>query len=50
MKIFVSQLTFFLRTATTRRNIRLLSRFLLALGLLVLIYSVLFHLLMVYEG
>ncbi len=50
MKIFVSQLTFFLRTATTRRNIRLLSRFLLALGFLVLIYSVLFHLLMVYEG
>lgn len=50
MKFFTSQLAFFLKTATTRRNIRLLLRFLLALIGLVTLYSVLFHVLMVYEG
>lgn len=50
MKFFTSQLTFFLKTATTRRNIRLLLRFLLALIGLVTLYSVVFHVLMVYEG
>ena len=50
MKFFTSQLAFFLKTTTTRRNIRLLFRFLVALALLVVIYSVLFHVLMVREG
>lgn len=50
MKFFTSQLAFFLKTATTRRNIRLLSRFVLVLIGLVILYSVLFHMLMVYEG
>jgi voltage-gated potassium channel len=50
MKFFTSQLTFFLKTATTRRNIRLLFRFLLVLIGLVTLYSVLFHVLMEYEG
>jgi len=50
MKFFTSQLAFFLKTTTTRRNIRLLFRFLLALTGLVIVYSVLFHVLMVYEG
>src|SRR5688500_16423548 len=50
MKFFTSQLAFFLRTATTRRNIRLLFRFLGVLIGLVIIYSVLFHVLMIYEG
>ena len=50
MKFFTSQLAFFLQTTTTRRNIRLLFRFLLALTALVIVYSVLFHVLMVYEG
>lgn len=50
MKFFTSQLTFFLGTAPTRRNIRLLFRFLLALTGLVALYSILFHLLMLYEG
>ena len=50
MKFFTSQLAFFLKRAPTRRNIRLLLRFLVALVALVVIYSVLFHVLMVYEG
>jgi voltage-gated potassium channel len=50
MKFFTSQLAFFLKTATTRRNIRLLFRFLLVLIGLVTLYSVLFHVLMIYEG
>lgn len=50
MKFFTSQLAFFLKTTTTRRNIRLLFRFLLVLISLVVLYSVLFHVLMVYEG
>ena len=50
MKFFTSQLAFFLKTATTRRNIRLLFRFLLVLIGLVTLYSVLFHVLMEYEG
>jgi len=50
MKFFTSQLAFFLKTAPTRRNIRLLSRFIGSLTALVVAYSVLFHVLMVYEG
>ncbi len=50
MKFFTSQLAFFLKTTTTRRNIRLLFRFVLALTILTVVYSVLFHVLMVREG
>lgn len=50
MKFFTSQLSFFLKTSTTRRNIRLLFRFLLVLTALVVIYTVLFHVLMVREN
>ena len=51
MKFFTSQLAFFLETTTTtRRNMRLLLRFLGGLTVLVVIYSVLFHVLMIYEG
>ncbi|CAN5603550.1 potassium channel protein [soil metagenome] len=50
MKFFTSQLAFFLKKAPTRRNIRVLLRFLLALVGLVTLYSILFHVLMVYEG
>jgi Trk K+ transport system NAD-binding subunit len=50
MKFFTSQLSFFLRTSTTRRNIRLLLRFLGVLAALVVVYTVLFHVLMIYEG
>ncbi len=50
MKFFTSQLAFFFGTAPTRRNIRLLLRFLYALTSLVVLYSVLFHVIMLYEG
>ena len=50
MKFLTSQLTFFLKSATSRRNIRLLLRFLIILVLLVVAYSILFHIVMVYEG
>ena len=50
MKFFTSQLAFFLKTTTTRRNIRLLFRFVVALTILTIVYSVLFHVLMVREG
>ena len=49
MKFLTSQLTYFLRPATSRRNIRLLLRFLLVLTFLVTVYSILFHVLMVFE-
>ena len=50
MKFLTSQLTFFLKSATSRRNIRLLLQFLIILVLLVVVYSILFHAVMVYEG
>ena len=50
MKFLTSQLTYFLKPATSRRNIRLLLRFLLILIVLVVVYSILFHVLMVFEG
>lgn len=49
MKFLTAQLTHFLRPATSRRNIRLLFRFLLILTLMVTVYSILFHVLMVFE-
>jgi voltage-gated potassium channel len=50
LKFLPSQLTYFLKPATSRRNIRLLLRFLLALTFLVTVFSILFHVLMVFEG
>jgi voltage-gated potassium channel len=50
VKFLVSQLTYFLKPATSRRNIRLLLRFLLVLVVLVTVFSILFHVLMVFEG
>jgi voltage-gated potassium channel len=50
MKFFTSQLAFFLKRAPTRRNIRLLLRFLGVLVALVVGYSILFHVLMELEG
>ena len=49
-EILTSQLTHFLKPATSRRNFRLLLRFLLVLAILVTVYSILFHVLMVFEG
>jgi voltage-gated potassium channel len=50
LKFLPSQLTYFLKPATSRRNIRLLLRFLLVLAFLVTVFSILFHVLMVFEG
>ena len=50
VKFLTSQLTYFLKPATSRRNIRLLLRFLLVLAIMVTVYSVIFHGLMLYEG
>lgn len=50
MKFFTSQLSSLLPTAPARRNIRLLTRFIAVLVGLVLVYSVLFHVIMIMEG
>ena len=50
MKFLMPQLLFFFRNKTTQRNLVLLSKFLVFLGLIICIYSLLFHLLMMYEG
>jgi voltage-gated potassium channel len=50
VKFLTAQLTYFLKPATSRRNIHLLLRFLLVLAILVTVYSILFHVLMVFEG
>jgi voltage-gated potassium channel len=50
VKFLTSQLTYFLKPATSRRNIRLLLRFLLVLTFLVTVFSILFHVIMLFEG
>lgn len=50
MKTMATQLTLLFSTGRQRSNMRLLIRFSLVLLLLFAVYSVLFHLLMVYEG
>lgn len=50
MKFLPSQLVFFFQGAATRRNIARLLRFILILATMATVYSVLFHVLMEYEG
>lgn len=50
MKFFVSQLIAFLRLKTAVRNVKLIARFLLVLGIMVMVYSIVFHVLMRWEG
>ena len=50
MKLFTSQVTYFVRQSASRRNVRLLLRFLGVLAGMVALYSVLFHVLMIFEG
>lgn len=50
MKFFTAELSYFVRNNTGRRNIRLLSRFLVLLVALVAVYSIIFHVLMAWEG
>ena len=49
MKFLPSQILYFIRSRTTKRNVKLLFKFLLALTMLVVIYSVLFHFIMLFE-
>ncbi len=46
MKFIPAQIIYFVRSRTTKRNSKLLFRFLLALTIMVVIYSVLFHFIM----
>ncbi|MFT5697165.1 MAG: voltage-gated potassium channel [Desulforhopalus sp.] len=50
MKFLPSQLLFFFQNKTTRKNLVLLTKFLGFIALIIGLYSVLFHVLMVYEG
>lgn len=50
MKSITTQLLLFLHQRPAKRNVLLLGRFLLALAVLVTVYSVIFHFLMAYEG
>jgi voltage-gated potassium channel len=50
MKFLTSQLAYFVQGTGTRRNLRILSKFVLLLVVLVTAYSVLFHVLMAAEG
>jgi len=50
MKFIPSQLLFFLQNKTTRKNFVVLAKFFGFLCLIILLYSALFHMLMLYEG
>lgn len=50
MKFLPSQLLFFFQNKTTRKNLVSLSKFLSFILCIIILYSVLFHLLMLYEG
>lgn len=50
MKFLSSQLTLFVQSSSAKRNLRLLLKFFFFLAGLIAIYSVLFHVLMEYEG
>ena len=49
MKYIPSQILYFTRSRTTKRNFKLLFKFILALTMLVVIYSILFHFIMLFE-
>ncbi|MBW2282947.1 MAG: two pore domain potassium channel family protein, partial [Deltaproteobacteria bacterium] len=50
MKALAAQLVHFLRKETSRKNLRTLARLLLVLAAIVVVYSVIFHVLMMREG
>ena len=50
MKSLAAQLAHFLRKDTSRKNLRALARLLAAMVVIVIVYSVIFHLLMLREG
>ncbi|HPY21092.1 MAG TPA: ion channel, partial [Polyangiaceae bacterium] len=50
MKFLSSQLSYMLEKHQSRRNLIAFARFLMLLGIVISIFTVLFHVLMVYEG
>lgn len=50
MSSLTTQIAHFLRKSTTRHNLRTVARLLMALAVIVIVYSVLFHVLMLREG
>jgi len=50
MKYLPSQLLYFFQIRTTKRNIRLLAKFLAVILFTIVVYSVVFHFIMEYEG
>jgi Trk K+ transport system NAD-binding subunit len=50
MQFFPAQFTYFFRSRPTRRNFKILIRFLVVLVILIIVYSVLFHYIMAAEG
>ncbi|NSW86762.1 MAG: NAD-binding protein [Syntrophobacteraceae bacterium] len=49
MKFLPAQISFFFQSRTTRKNIRRLVKFFLLLSVLIVLYSILFHVIMEYE-
>ena len=49
MKFIPAQVIYFVQSRTTKRNFKLLFKFLLALTAIVIIYSILFHFIMLFE-
>ena len=50
MKFMLSQLTYFIQNKTMKKNLRNLSKFLAVIAVAILLYSILFHFIMEYEG
>lgn len=50
MKFFPTQIVYFMKSAGSRRNVKLLYKFFIILFLLIALYSTLFHFIMEYEG
>jgi hypothetical protein len=50
MKYLPSQLSYFFQNKTMRKNLRNLSKFLAVIAVTIMIYSILFHFIMEYEG
>ena len=50
MKFLPAQFSYFVETTSMRRNVRLLMRFIAILLVMILVYSILFHVIIQYEG
>jgi Trk K+ transport system NAD-binding subunit len=50
MKYVLSQLSYFFQNKTMKKNLRILSKFLVVIAATIIIYTILFHFIMEYEG